>query len=45
MYQKKELIHLSNLETRGGGLIEIWIPKTTAVGEEQEIKNERIDRG
>ena len=44
LYQKKELIHLSNLET-GGGLIEIWIPKTTAVGEEQEIKNERIDRG
>lgn len=44
LYQKRELIHLSNLET-GGCLIEIWIPKTTAVGEEQEIKNERIDRG
>lgn len=44
LYQKKELIHLSNLET-GGCLIEIWIPKTTAVGEEQEIKNECIDRG
>ena len=44
LYQKKKLIHLSNLET-GGCLIEIWIPKTTAVGEEQEIKNERIDRG
>ena len=37
LYQKRELIHLSNLET-GGCLIEIWIPKTTAVGEEQEIK-------
>lgn len=44
LYQKKELIHLSNLET-GGCLIEIWIPKTTAMGEEQEIKNECIDRG
>ncbi len=44
LYQKRELIHLSNLET-GGCLIEIWIPKTTAVGEEQEIKNERIDCG
>lgn len=41
---KRDVIHLSNLET-GGCLIEIWIPKTTAVGEEQEIKNERIDRG
>ena len=44
MYQKKELIHLSNLET-GGVSDRDMDPKTTAVGEEQEIKNERIDRG
>lgn len=37
LYLRKELIHLSNLET-GGCLIEIWIPEAAAMHEEQEIE-------
>lgn len=37
LYLRKELIHLSNLET-GGCLIEIWIPKAAAMHEEREIE-------